>query len=83
MFRPNPTAATTDAGRRSNSGAPPAGSVIMPGNRNTSSNANTESATFPGSSPGHTLGGSSANRRVTDARAARLQALEGRGEHAV
>lgn len=61
-----------------------AGSVAVAGSsRSVSSNNLGRSGTssFPGSS-GHTLGGST-NRRVTDARAARLQALERRGENAV
>lgn len=80
FFRPTQVPATDTSGG-SGGGTPSAGSIIMPGSRNNASSSNTESS-FAGSS-GHTLGGGSANRRVTDARAARLQALERRGEHAV
>jgi len=79
FFRPAQVPAT-DGSVDSRGGTPSVGSIIMPGNRNASS-SNAESS-FVGSS-GHTLGGGTANRRVTDARAARLQALERRGEHAV
>ena len=79
FFRPSQVPAT-DGSSSSSGGTPSAGSIIIPGNRD--ANSPNAVSSFVGSS-GHTLGGGSANRRVTDARAARLQALERRGENAV
>jgi membrane associated rhomboid family serine protease len=53
---------------------PPAGSVIVPVGSSSSNTSSTNTSAF-GGSPGHTLG-SSASRRVTDTRAARLAALD-------
>lgn len=78
--RPGPTA-DTDA-------SPSVGSVIVRGNRQSSTSSNNPVDTTPfAGSTGHTLGGGSTNRRKNEtgaaARAARLQALERRGDHAV